>query len=176
MTYQESVRRFDAQANELSRALNLIPAAMRADILAPAVGAAAEPIKSAMRRLAPKDTGALEASIDKKVISDAHKGTAAALVGPDRNYYRGGKALGKGDDRRGAARPANYAHLVEFGHVAVAPIKKTSRRKKTALEVGFVPPRPFIRPGFAAGEAEAQRILVREINVGIARIPVRKTL
>src|SRR5689334_20227931 len=117
-----ATQRWDAQAANLSRLLQDIPNAMRAEILGPACGAAAQPIEEAARTFAPKRTGALAASIDIKVISSAEKGTAAALIGPDRNYYSGGKALGDGDDRREAEKPANYAHLVEFGHVAVAPL------------------------------------------------------
>lgn len=157
----------------LSRVLQGLPAALRTEILAPAVRKAAEPIRRATRNFAPVATGSLKASIDVKVVSDPYKGTAAALIGPNREYYRNGKRLKKGDDRRGAAKPANYAHLVEFGHVVVAPIKGTSLRKKNAQPAAngtsFVAPRPFLRPGFIAGAPEAERILIEEIGKSLDR-------
>jgi hypothetical protein len=55
---------------------------------------------------------------------------------------------------RNQRKPANYAHLVEYGHVAVAPVKGSSLRvpKKpragwtAAKAAGWVPAKPFIRP------------------------------
>lgn len=160
----------------LLNVLRALPAAVRADILKPACEKAARPIQRSIAGMAPKDTGALRRSIQVKGIADKTKGTAAALVGPDRSYYREGKRLGKGADRRGANKPANYAHLVEFGHASGASSERfggfkkgTTVRKKTAEAKSFVLPRPFMRPGFAAGAPMAEAILAQEIGTSIEK-------
>ena len=152
---------------DLSAVLRGISADMRASILEPALVKAAEPIRAAMAGFAPIRSGALARSIAIKGISNKSTGTAAALIGPDRNYYRAGVKLKKGDSYRGADRPANYAHLIEFGHVNVQPKKGTTRRKGNTTEVGFTPARPFLRPGLVAGAAAANEILVLEIGKSI---------
>lgn len=173
-------------SEDLSRVLQGLSAAVRADILEPACIKAASPIRGAMKRMAPKRTGALRASIIVKGISNKIKGTAAALIGPGRGYYKGGKRVGKRGDRRGADKPSNYAHLVEFGHYsgtssekfggfekgsALKPSKKkTSQRTKQATARSFVRPQPFIRPGFAAGAPAARALLVSEVNKSITKV------
>ena len=160
----------------LLQVLRGLPAAVRSEILEPACVKAAKPIQTAISALAPNDTGALKRSIRVKGVSDKTKGTAAALIGPDRSYYRNGRKVAKNADRRGANKPANYAHLVEFGHVSGANsigfggfAKGTSVRKKTAEAKSFVLPRPFMRPGFAAGAPFAEALLVQEIGGSIEK-------
>lgn len=167
-------------AEELHAILKEMPAAVRADVLEGALGKAALPIQKATAGFAPKRTGALKRSISVKVLSDKSKGSAAALIGPDRNYYSGGNRVAKGGDRRGADKPSNYAHLVEFGHysgVSSAGFggfsKGTSMRKKTATARSFIRPQPFMRPGFAAGAPQAEAILAREIGASIEKTRAR---
>jgi HK97 gp10 family phage protein len=175
-------------AEDLFKVLEGIPADVRSEILERACVKAAEPIRAATSRAAPKRSGALKASIAIKGISNKQKGTAAALIGPDRNYYRGGKRVKANGDRRGADRPANYAHLVEFGHLsgtssekfggfekgsALKP-SKTGARTKQATARSFVLPRPFMRPGFTAGAPAAESIMAREIGASIERSRARR--
>lgn len=166
--------------DEISALLKELPAAMRADVLEGALVKASRPIQRAMSAKAPRRTGALKRSIAVKGISSKAKGTAAALIGPDRNYYQGGKRLKKGADRRGADKPANYAHLVEFGHYSGtssegfgAFAKGTSLRKGTATPRSFIRPKPFMRPGFAAGLPQSEAILEREVVASIERVRSR---
>lgn len=149
--------------------LQALPSTFRAAVLEQACGKAAVPIRRAMKALAPKDTGALRASIVIKTLSDPWKGTAAALIGPSRDFFRGSKRVSRKGDKRGANRPSKYAHLIEYGHAVVAPKKGTQIRKKTAKVIGFVAPRPFIRPAYFAGAAAAETIMMAEIDALLGR-------
>jgi HK97 gp10 family phage protein len=154
---------------EIQRLLRELSLETRGPILSAAVGRAARPIVKIARRLAPRDTGALSASIDSDIRRDKRRGSAYAIVGPTRDAFKAGKRI-KGGSTRGAARPANYAHLVEFGHLKVKPIKGTSLRKKTAILVaGLVAARPFLRPAFVAGASLAGAEFAAAIETGIAR-------
>lgn len=163
-------------ADQLTAALQGMPAAIRSGILARSVKKAAQPIAEAMRRMAPRRTGSLRASIAVKVVEDSKKGTAMAIIGPDRNYYSGTKKLSKYASKQGANKPANYAHLVEFGHHTAARsgvfggmAKGSSRKrgKNTSHDSAFVLPQPFIRPGFFAGAPAAEAIMVAEIGAAV---------
>lgn len=138
----------------LTAALRALPEDMRQRTLASGVKEALVPIEVAAKRFAKRseETGALRDSITHKVVNYPTSGKCVGLVGPDRNYYSHGKKLKGALSRllvRDQRRPANYAHLVEYGHVMVAPTKGTSRRKGTATTTGFVPAKPFIRPAIA---------------------------
>lgn len=157
----------------LTSALRAIPADIRTEILARGTKEAIQPIKIAAKRYAKRSeaTGALRESITDKVKSYPENAKAVGLVGPDRQYYARGKrvsafgALLSGKARR---RPANYAHLVENGHVAVAPRKGTSRRKGSATVAGWVPARPFIRPAVLTTSAEQSAAFTRGLEKGLA--------
>jgi hypothetical protein len=156
---------------EVRRVLEQVPPELRDKVMRVAVGRAAGPLVSAIKLHAGRSvrTGALRESIGA-VVRRSKGGTGVyAVVGPRRGYYRGGKAVAKVGAARGADQPANYAHLVEYGHHAVARKVGTSLRKGTATVVGFVPAKPFMRPALAsAGEAVLTE-LARGVEDGIAR-------
>lgn len=154
----------------LTLLLRSIPAEVRQTILAEGVAEAAEPIVVAAKIYAARsrDTGALQASLTHVVRNYPANATALAVIGPDKQYYRHGKKVG-GKNRAGANRPANYAHLVEFGHIAVKPKAGSSRRKKTAEATGIVPAKPFLRPALANSEELAIERLAIGINNGVTR-------
>lgn len=102
-------------------------------VMEAALKAPAERLRDNMRMLAPVETGALRKSIDFIVKTYAKSGVVIAVVGPKSRYRLNGR------------RPSKYAHLVEFGHIAVAPRKGTSIRKKNARKITHVAPRPFMR-------------------------------
>jgi len=112
------------------------------EIVSWGVQAALQPIYVAQVALCPVRTekklrrrdlrpGEMKASIRKKLVVYKPSGKVVGLVGP-------------------SGRAKYVAHLVEFGHLVVAPIKGTSIRKGTAKVarngVQRVPPHPFIRP------------------------------
>lgn len=157
---------------QLTEVLHMVPMDMAGEILGRAVAEAIKPIEIAAKRFARRseETGALRESITHKVKVYPQTGKAVGLVGPDRAYYSRGKKL-KGalsvlaaGNRR---KPANYAHLVEYGHVAVAPRKGTTRRKRTATDVGFVPAKPFIRPAVLTTTAQQLEGFTRGIEIGL---------
>jgi HK97 gp10 family phage protein len=125
------------------------------------------PLVAAIKAYAPKRTGALRESIGAIVKTNKRTGDTFAVVGPRRGYYRGGAIIGKGADGRGADVPANYAHLVEFGHHAVTPKKGTTRRKKTATSLGFIAAKPFMRPALTASRSAVGDELVKGVKAGL---------
>jgi len=155
----------------LIKAFRALSDDMREQILREGMKELVKPIEIAAKRFArrSRDTGALEASITSKVANYPRSGKAVGLVGPDRNYYSKGKRV-RGRLTallaRNQRKPANYAHLIEYGHVAVAPKKGTTRRKGTAQDVGFVAPRPFIRPAVATTQAQQAEGFYRGIERG----------
>lgn len=171
-------------AAELTAALRQLSHDVRAQVLESGTKAAIRPILTAAKRFAKRSerTGALRESLTTKVKVYAANGKAVGLVGPDRNYYRRGKRVSKNvASFVGADRPANYAHLIEFGHMAVKPRKGTSLRKKTA-ELGkksWVPPKPFIRPAvlttLAQQSAEFQKGIEKEFMRAVRRASGKST-
>lgn len=134
-----------------------LPASVESRVMGDAVGQALKPMQADARARAPKDTGALKRSISVKVKRYANKGIIIGLVGPSKDYFKNGKKLKVGQSRRGADKPSNYAHLVEYGHFRVAgngvapkSLKGKTIRKNTAKAKGWVPARPFMRPAAAS--------------------------
>ncbi|MEM6560039.1 MAG: HK97-gp10 family putative phage morphogenesis protein [Planctomycetota bacterium] len=112
-----------------------------------AVSAAATPVAKAARRNAPKESGLLRKSIGRRVRTYTERGTVIALVGPRRNF--------SGEHEGERRVPANYAHLVENGHLAP--------------DGSFVPPKPFLRPALDASKGEAMNKLRQKTAEGIER-------
>lgn len=136
-------------------------------ILGDAMGRAAKPIATLAKAKAPADTGALRKAIGSIVRRYPNKGVIIGLIGALRGYYkpskRGARKTRKGESTKGAASPANYSHLVEFGHrMAVSTGGPSARankgksfRKGTLTEAGYVMPRPFLAPAAAQGQGAA---------------------
>lgn len=190
-------------ADTLLQTLQGISASVRAEILGPAVVAAAKPIQIAIRGFAPRATGALAESIAIKGIANKYTGTAAALIGPSLEAVR--KQLGLSHAGWRAHRkehpvdtPVRYAHLIEYGHIiakggSLTPQynlvrtlvvtkkgKTVARFKRGTIKTeakghagGFVLARPFMRPGLAAGAPAAGEILVQKVGEGIERVRAR---
>jgi HK97 gp10 family phage protein len=173
-----------ANFKELQALLSNLPAITEKKVVGVALERAARPIEQAARRLAAKDTGALRASITHTLRQYPKK--TVVIIGPDRGYYEGGKRAGKGQARSGMDRPANYAHLVEFGFNTRNSAANATARKfvpHTAKEIAaanaagralpaagrrtidHVPARPFLRPAVMQGEAAA----AREFEVGMTK-------
>lgn len=167
----------------LTAALRALTQGMRQEVLLEGMRELCKPIEVAAKRFAKRseDTGALRASITIKTVNYPKNGKAVGLIGPDRAVRRGKNKAGRlGQIFAGARRPSKYAHLVEYGHVAVAPKKGTSLKKKTASVAtggkagGFVPAKPFIRPAVATTKAQQEQGFHRGLERGWNRIVKRE--
>lgn len=150
---------------EMRATLKKLPEETQKRVLSLAVRRAAMPLVDAIKTRVPKRTGALRESIGAIVKTNKRTGDTYAIVGPRRGYYRGGAMIGKGEDGRGADVPANYAHMVEFGHQIVAP---KSEGKKSATGGGFVAAKPFMRPALVASQSAIGDALVKGVQTGLA--------
>lgn len=135
--------RYVQGAGELANRLASMAEQARSVVVAAGVAAAVLPVEDAMIGYCPvrSDTvkvgrrklqpGEMKASIRSKVVAYPNDGRAVGLVGP-------------------SGRAGRVAHLVEFGHLVVAPNKgQTIRRGNATIAangVTHVPPHPFIRP------------------------------
>jgi HK97 gp10 family phage protein len=173
---------------ELQAMLSTLPAVTEKKVIGVALEAAARPIVRRAKSLAAKRTGALRNSITHALRQYAK--TSMVIIGPDKGYYEGGKRVGKGKARAGMDRPANYAHLVEFGFktrnsAANATAKKmvahTAKQRAAANAMGValpaagrrtvdvVPPRPFLRPAVQQGQAAAAAAFEQGVVKGLIR-------
>lgn len=161
---------------EMRNLLKGLPASVESRVMGDAVKIASKHIVTAAKQHAPVRSGALRRSIISIVKRYPKSGKIIAIIGPDKTYYNGGKRIKKGESRRGLDRPANYAHLVEFGHFSAAATgqsvkasKGTTRRKGTFREKSFIPAKPFLRPAILGAGPAAERDLARGIEKGMER-------
>ena len=101
----------------LDRQLGKLDTRMAGKILKSATRKAAKPITANARRKVPTETGLLKISLGVKVKAYKRSGTVAAIIGP-RTEFKSKKATAiKGglSGQRAKRKPANYAHLVEWG-------------------------------------------------------------
>ena len=130
-------------------------------------------------------TGALAKSLDAIVRVYPNTGTVAAFIGSVRGTYAvatnlktkktGPMKLRGNENTTKPIIPANYSHLVEYGHRSVhgggslkggreGPIKGVwnsinedkSIRKGTLHETSYIAPKPFLMPAFNAGKPFAE--------------------
>lgn len=160
---------------ELHAVLQKLPDAMRTRILADGVREGARPVVRSIKAAAGRSklTGALQKSIGAVVRKYPKNSNAVAIIGAERAYFKGGKWVKKGQSARGGDNPANYAHLVEYGHrIAVGGrLKRTNGRgaPATGKAGGFVPAKPFMRPGTAAATAAAGASVAVGIEKGLIK-------
>jgi HK97 gp10 family phage protein len=136
---------------ELGIALERLPKRVFARVMRPAVNAALTPINKAAKRKAPKETGALQASLGKKVRQFPATGTTWGAVGPrDDPKFRRPDPTHPNRPRR----PIFYAHIVEAG-----------TRTQAA--------QPFLRPALDEQGDAALHILYTKTAAGIEREAAR---
>lgn len=139
------------ELSKLIGTLSSLPIDMQETIIAAGVAEGAKSVVQAAKNFAPRDTGALRASITSVVRK--RKGTAVAVVGPSTSYYSGKKRLKKGASKEGASKPSRYAHLVEFGHLT-----QTGRH---------ITGQPFMRPAAMVGATTAPAAIAAGIQKGL---------
>ena len=160
--------------------LKKLPDETQKKVLRPAIGKAAKPLLSAAKARVPVRTGALRASLTSLVRRGKKDGLYYAAVGPSSDYFLGGKRVRGNQSKAGADKPANYAHLVEFGHMSaaatgvdVATAKGTRRRRgKKGSDQAFTPrsfvlPQPFMRPAMMSSRDQVEKVLAAEIRKGL---------
>lgn len=162
--------------DEMRQLLKDLPPSVESRVMGDAVQVATKPIVQAARSNAPVDTGALRRSITSVVRRYPRAGKIVGIIGPSKDFFQSGKRLKKTANRQGADRPANYAHLVEFGHLSALgtgrrakDAKGKSVRKGTLDAVSFIMPRPFLRPAVMIGAPMASAALANGVSVGMER-------
>lgn len=125
-----------------------------------------QPTVALMSQLAPQETGALKASIGLRLKHYKKRKTTMSIVGPRR-----GGVWQVSENAVSGREPANYAHLVEYGHVIAR--KKTADGGQTS-----VTGKPFMRPAWdstkGAVMASLNENLGREVVLSAERQARRK--
>lgn len=139
---------------ELDDQLKTLPNKVAGQALVRSLHAAAKPIITEARRLAPKHDGPYP-----KHRKDRKPGTLRrSIIARVNKAYRDGAAI-----FIGASKKAWYAYMVEMGHVIVTRKttgKTRNARRQNARAAGRnVAPRPFLRPAFDSKAAEAVKVL-----------------
>ena len=98
-------------------------------VMGDAVGQTLKPIQADARARTPKGPGALKRSIAVKVKRyPTLVSGLASWVRP--KIFKMAKRLKGGQNRRGADKPTNYAHLIEYGHFPRATRGATGKSPK----------------------------------------------
>jgi len=131
--------------DDLTLALKGVPKKISKEVASDSMTIAVRPLVMAIASYAPVDSGDLKRSIGW-VIRQYKTGVTLAVIGPVR---------GKGTFRTKKGNlnePANYAHLVEFGHNT----PRSTKGRKNTIGPLAVPAHPFMRP---AWEATKEQVL-----------------
>lgn len=163
----------------LLRKLDDLKRGARNRILRPAIAKAARIIVKQAKRNAPKDSGALRRSLTSVIRIGRKSGQIYAVIGPetgerkDRQGSRSKTRFGKWLAGQGIPnRPANYAHLVEFGRASVSVQSKKVLASDGVFygrSVRASEPRPFLRPALLSKQSEVRSVLKVEIWAGLKK-------
>jgi HK97 gp10 family phage protein len=134
-------------AKELERTFKTLGERVQRKVTRQAVNAGCNPILKAERALAPEESGLLKQSLGKKVKTYVGSGTVVGVIGPRMDV--------SGEYKGELRRPANYAHLVEGGHINA--------------NGNFVPPHPFARPAFDQSQGEALSVMKEKLGKGVEK-------
>lgn len=117
---------------EIERNLRNLTEKVARKVIRKGLNAAAGVVQKRIKRGAPRRHGSLRRSIVKKVLTSKDKNTLTAVIGVD--LLRTEFVVDNGRPLKQV--PANYMHLVNWGHVI--------RRKKDGPIVGFVHGTKFV--------------------------------
>lgn len=160
---------------EFRKALAELPPALRERGLKDALRRAGRQVVSLARSLVPVASGTLKKSLGLVLRSPrrGRRGDPYVVLGPRKGFSR--EVVRDGRTRK--ANPANYAHLVEFGHHIVVGgtlydksrgrwqrRSRRSGRTGRGKSVQFFPARPFLRPAFSKGRAQVLSTLVSSLR------------
>lgn len=134
---------------EISKALQGLASAVQKKVAMEAMEEAVQPVVVVARLLAPVgETGRLRDSIGFAVRQYRRGQVTYGVIGARRGF-----GVTSADGSR--TDPANYAHLVEYGHAVAGDA------------VAYVDPHPFLRPAWEATKARVLVILGQAIGSGI---------
>lgn len=160
---------------ELRQALRIIEREMGTRGLERALRYAGRPIVTAARRnldaQGAVDTGALRRSLGFYLRRNRRNREPYLIIGA-----RHGKQFTVNGPDGKARVPANYAHLVEYGHLIASPGSKL--RKGEGQVLGFVLPKPFLRPAFEQQRGPARQRLINYLayeQARAARLALRRS-
>ena len=128
----------------LRRKLKTLEDAAAVDTLEKAVLAGAKIIQEDASRRAPKRTGKLSRSIEIEV-RDKTRNAVSVDVGPRREAF--------------------YGKFVEMGHALVR-----GRRKAEKRIIGYVSPKPFLRPAFDSNITAVRRTIANALKAALGRV------
>ena len=151
-----------AVLNELQKPSNQRQAMRKA--LQPAT----KPILDEVRARVPRRSGLTRKSIGRKTKTYSRTGTVLVLVGPRSkpSFRRQVTVRGRdGKPRTIMHDPVKTAHLVEFG---------TQPHQVGGVQHPGAEPKPFMRPGFDAKQAEAKAIFGRELFAEVKAIIAKR--
>ena len=140
-----------------------------------AVGKAGNEIVKDARKRVPVGLGLLKISLGRKDKIYRKNNTAVSVIGA-RTRFKGKKAenIRAGGGRASKARPANYAHLVEFGtspHAISSPGGFLSFAGIITRKVDHPGgrPKPFLRPAFESQKMQALSVAAKSLEDDFAK-------
>ena len=168
------------------KSFELLPKKVAAKLVAPVLKAVAKPVVAAARKKLPSkgqngNTGALRASLGTFMRRQKKSGVRLLVAGARTDTGKKGARTRdrfSRQDSTGQWRiPANYAHLVEFGHRIVTGGSLKRRKILGGLltvagkgkATGTVLPRPFLRPAIDQFGQIAVDLGLNRMRVGIEK-------
>jgi hypothetical protein len=183
---------------ELLSTLTDLRQSHRTRVIKPAVNKALTPVRKAVRKNMPVNSGLSLSAIVQKVWASKSKGTVGGLVGADksvgvvvthqRGYAPPKAARTPSEAKRLAARaaippvqvlerPEKILHLIEFGRAAITVTKKKVLSAGKSFIYGtHVAAAPAYHPlakAWAATKSAAQSIVAAEIPANLAKLLAR---
>lgn len=138
-------------ATEIAKALQGLSSKIAQGIAMAAMETAVQPVVDAARNLTPVgETGELKRSIGFAVRQYRKGRLTFGVVGPRRGF-----GVADASTKTGTTDPANYAHLVEYGHAIDGNV------------AGWVEAKPFMRPAWDTTAPTVMKLLGQELGAGI---------
>jgi len=171
---------------ELIKTLKRLEAKTLRKVVRRATGLSMTPVKRDAKKRIHNRTGALKRSISKKTKTYTNTRTVISLIGAKAGY----KEM---SNRYGKVVPANYEHLVEFGHRLVKGGKASKLSSESYMKlykgdlselysgnskegpsggrvIGWVPAHPFMRPALRTNKHKIISKFKKETWTGIVRL------
>lgn len=144
-------------STELAKALRDLKSSVANDAAVYALEQATQPMVEAARALTPTgDTGGLKRSIG--MVIRKYKNVVFCVIGPRRGF-----GVPDPSKKSGRTEPANYAHLVEYGHAVAGDA------------TGWVEGNPFMRPAFESTKKRVEELLGQKLGGYIAAFAKKRS-